>query len=671
MGSRIEKIVKNLDALPSLPIIANKLMQAVDDKHTAAKDLAEVISKDPALTAKVLKLVNSSFFGFSNKITMVSRAVVVLGFNTIKNLALGISVFKTAKSIEGHDIGLNMEKFWEHSLGVSAGARLIARLTRYKLPEEAFVAGLLHDIGKIIFNQYIPEEFSKAIEMSEREGIPLEKAEMKFIGADHEVAGDYLAEKWKLPYTIRKVISQHHNPPTDDKYFDPEVLKLICIVSLSNTLCKMKNIGFSGNKYIGKTDEAVLNWLDIEEGLVERFFLEIDNEFARAKEFLGLSTELEADHTVKVQMDERSKQVLVIKKGDKKVSLVTIFIKSFGFDCHEIIYKSPEDLTLSGIKPEIIFTDDLDEKFVEEIKIYFKKNEIIEKIVNLTVPFDSSVILKELGLNIQPPAPKIKPPSVKIQPEKRVLVVDSIDEERNKIVKCLEEKEFKVMSLAAPDDIVISSKEFKPHVVILDLGTPDANSVTLIQLLKVSLEEEADTKSSKLMILFDKGWDNILGDITALNIPHIIEKPISTEDILNRIENIMEEKMKSQSTVLCIDDEENILKSLTRLLEETYTVITAKSAEEGVKLYKENLDKISVIIVDFRMPGKTGIECIHEIKNINPDAVCLVLSGINDFGEHLKTKDNDFVYSFLDKPWDDDVLLEKVDEAINVAEKNK
>ncbi|MBN1522765.1 MAG: HDOD domain-containing protein, partial [Candidatus Aureabacteria bacterium] len=343
MASRIEKIVKNLDALPSLPIIAHKLMTVIEDRRTAAKDLAEVISKDPAMTAKVLKLVNSSFFGFSSKISMVSRAVVVLGFNTIKNLALGISVFKTAKSMESGKTGLDMERFWEHSLAVAAGARLIARLTRYKLPEEAFVAGLLHDIGKIIFNQYMPEEFTKAIEMSLKENIHLEKAEMHFIGADHEVAGDYLADRWKLPYAIRKAISQHHNPPLHELGVDAEMLKLICIVSLSNTLCKMKDIGFSGNKYIGKNDEEVLNWFEIEEGLVERFFLEIDNEFARSKEFLGLTTEQESEHA---RHQEEASQVLVLKKDKKKASMGTIFLKGLGFDCKEAVFQSAEDVTL-------------------------------------------------------------------------------------------------------------------------------------------------------------------------------------------------------------------------------------------------------------------------------------------------------------------------------------
>ncbi|EKD27026.1 MAG: metal dependent phosphohydrolase, partial [uncultured bacterium] len=290
-GQRIEKIVLNLSNLPSLPFIANKIIEVAESKTSAAKDIAEIIAIDQSLTAKLLKLVNSSFYGFSSKIATVSRAVVVLGFQTVKTLALGVTVFKTASKMQGDKVCLDMEKFWEHSVGVAAGAKLLAELTGYVMTEEAFLAGLLHDIGKIIFNQYLPDEFSKALYLAKTNNIPLLLAEREIIKADHEVAGDYLAERWKIPYNLRIAVSRHHNPPFREEHIAPDVLKLTCIVSLSNTLCKMRKIGYSGNDQVTAKEEAVMHWLNIGEKEINRFFMQIDSELEKAKEFLGILNE--------------------------------------------------------------------------------------------------------------------------------------------------------------------------------------------------------------------------------------------------------------------------------------------------------------------------------------------------------------------------------------------
>ena len=156
--NRIKRITESIIGLPTLPTVVAKMIELVDNPRTSASSLARLIATDQALTARILKLANSAYYGFSREISTVNMAIVVLGFNTVKDMGLSLSVFDVFKTGKPN-ASFDLTRFWEHSIACGIAARMLARSYRSRYAGEAFVAGLLHDIGKVILNQYFQSEF--------------------------------------------------------------------------------------------------------------------------------------------------------------------------------------------------------------------------------------------------------------------------------------------------------------------------------------------------------------------------------------------------------------------------------------------------------------------------------------------------------------------------------
>ena len=151
---RLKRITQSIIGLPTLPTVITELISLIDNPKTNARKVAQLISTDQALTAKILKLANSAFYGFPREIATVDLAVVVLGFETVKNLGLSVSVLERFSGTDGGVDEFDRQKFWEHSIACGVSARLLAGKLRYRMPGEAFAAGILHDIGRLILSQY-------------------------------------------------------------------------------------------------------------------------------------------------------------------------------------------------------------------------------------------------------------------------------------------------------------------------------------------------------------------------------------------------------------------------------------------------------------------------------------------------------------------------------------
>ncbi len=240
----IQQVYSRIEELPTLPVVVPKLINLIEDEKSDASGVTEIISHDPALTAKILKVANSAYYGFSQKITELEHAVALLGFNMVKSLALSIGVIRSFP--EGKDTEyFSHDGLWLHSLTVAAIMNELAKKHAGKnINKSLFIIGLLHDIGKLVFDQFFHDDFQKAIKFAnENDKVKLHDAELEVIGIDHcELAG-ILLERWNFPPGIMNPIKYHHlrELPHDTSAIDVSLLRI------SNILAQGMNIGAEGN----------------------------------------------------------------------------------------------------------------------------------------------------------------------------------------------------------------------------------------------------------------------------------------------------------------------------------------------------------------------------------------------------------------------------------------
>ncbi|MFC1557695.1 HDOD domain-containing protein [candidate division KSB1 bacterium] len=244
-------------SLPALPTIIAKMIELIDDPRTSASSLSKLISTDQVLTAKILKLANSAFYGFPRRISTINLAIVILGFDTLKDLGLSVSIIDRFKNRKGDD-SFDMSRFWEHSIACGVIGKLLARKLNYRITGEVFVAGILHDIGKLVLNQYFPKEFSAITERVNTKNESFRQAEIEVLGIGHALIGSWLGEKWNLPEQLVEAIGLHHMPA--QAKLNPE---LTSIIHFSDFLCKWCNIGYSGDSVLPKLSEPALKYLKL------------------------------------------------------------------------------------------------------------------------------------------------------------------------------------------------------------------------------------------------------------------------------------------------------------------------------------------------------------------------------------------------------------------------
>lgn len=204
----LEKLdhIENLPTLPSVAIEVNKMLQDMD---TSIKDLNNVIEKDQAIVSKILRLVNSAFFGLPRKVSNLQHAITLLGFSTIRNAIISISIIDV---FPNQDIcpGFRISDFWMHSVAVAVTSRYMAEETRLHTTDESFIGGLLHDIGKVVLSLYFNDLFNKAYQAAVKNNYSFYQAERDVLQIDHARIGAHLAKKWKLPIGLADSIRFHH-----------------------------------------------------------------------------------------------------------------------------------------------------------------------------------------------------------------------------------------------------------------------------------------------------------------------------------------------------------------------------------------------------------------------------------------------------------------------------
>jgi putative nucleotidyltransferase with HDIG domain len=362
----LRMVIDKIEDLPPLPLIVHKILSLTQDEKSNTSELAKALSNDQALTAKILRIANSPLYHVSSVVTSISHAVALLGFRAIRNLALGLSTMEMFhESSENHF--LPRQRFWEHSLACGHCCKALAGCIHHRLPDEAFVGGLLHDIGRMVFDHFFPETFRSALKQAYMTRRPLLDLEREEIGISHPLVGKLLLQKWKLPPSIGEAVAYHHNPASKNEA-DPSRLDISVLIMAANTLTKIARIGFGGESYIHATDQTVWRELPIEEETYVSILSNLSEQIREIKGFFGIKDESPSSPQTPPVSENGETLRLAFYGENDSLSLIPIRLMLRQFFRVESF--PPEGDIRSGIervKPHMVFVDLSSEQRTDKI----------------------------------------------------------------------------------------------------------------------------------------------------------------------------------------------------------------------------------------------------------------------------------------------------------------
>jgi HD-like signal output (HDOD) protein len=263
--------VENISTVPTVPSVLKQLSTIIENPKISLNEISHFVSKDPALTTKILQMVNSALYGFPGRISSVNHAVMLLGLNVVKGLLLSVSVFEIM-----HKAMMGLR---EHSIGVAIASKVIAQKKGLKEPEEVFVAGLLHDVGKVILILMYPEEYEKAVKESETASIAIFETERNHFSETHAAVAGWLSEKWHFPKKLCDCLANHHRPQVST--LAPLETS---IVHMADILVKARGIGFSGDNLVPELSPQAHEILNLTEEDLREVLKELEDSVEQTEE---------------------------------------------------------------------------------------------------------------------------------------------------------------------------------------------------------------------------------------------------------------------------------------------------------------------------------------------------------------------------------------------------
>lgn len=276
MMEKAKALIAGMTDLPTIPIVATRVIALLDTPDTELDEVADMILTDQVLAARVIKVVNSPLYSSSQEIKSVKRALIYLGFRHIRELILTCSFIEAFQGKEGV---LNLQNFWEHSFGVGVVAKIIAQRARYVDTEKAYISGIIHDIGEVFLSHYLSDQFSSIIQQAIDTHEMLYEVEKRTLGTTHCEIGLCIAEKWNFPADYREIVYSHHDPAAAT--IDPT---LTAIVNLADLFCSVRQLDYGGKEWVtfNLSDQPAWDILrkfapHMQDLDVERFCYELDD----------------------------------------------------------------------------------------------------------------------------------------------------------------------------------------------------------------------------------------------------------------------------------------------------------------------------------------------------------------------------------------------------------
>jgi putative nucleotidyltransferase with HDIG domain len=285
VDSRLNEIAEKVQRLPALPSVYHRVTELMNDPNSSAAEIGGVVSHDQAIAARLLNVVNSSFYGFRQRINTVTRAMTMIGFRGLKELLLALSVLPAMRD-DSSAGPFDTRAFWTHAVGVAACARAAAGILRIPEPEAVFTTGLLHDIGKLGEYQFMRDEFLAAVETAHAENRPIHDVERERFGFSHVDVGRILAQKWQFPESIVEAISLHHAPS--------RAAKFAChtgIVHLADIIARAKMLGELYDGRVPPLDIKGWEATGLKRSQLDSLMRATEEEFEKGKAFVAIVRE--------------------------------------------------------------------------------------------------------------------------------------------------------------------------------------------------------------------------------------------------------------------------------------------------------------------------------------------------------------------------------------------
>lgn len=279
----IRRIIRDTKTLPTLPGVIAKLSAMAEQSTVSVDEMARVVMTDQVLSAKVLRLVNSAFYGSYGRVSTVAAALLRLGVNVVKSLAISSSIFEI---MEKNIVGL-----WEHSMGVAVTASVLAGRLKMKDPDEISTAALLHDIGKVIIKIKLEDDYDRLTALIEEKDLLMVEAERELLDTDHAEIGAWLAQTWHLPQNLVEPIAWHHNVERSTAH-----QAKTAVVHVADVLTRAAAFGFAGDSLVPRIQQAAWTRLGLTESTLESVMDEVEERLVDAK---NLSLEIQSGNEQK------------------------------------------------------------------------------------------------------------------------------------------------------------------------------------------------------------------------------------------------------------------------------------------------------------------------------------------------------------------------------------